>query len=61
MIGISKKETIIDVGLLEECVRDELNSEAPRRMSVLNPLKVVITNYPEGQLRRGFCTKSSTK
>ena len=47
MIGISKKETVIDVGILEENVRDDLNKIAPRRMAVLKPLKIIITNYPE--------------
>ncbi|TXB68921.1 glutamine--tRNA ligase/YqeY domain fusion protein [Phaeodactylibacter luteus] len=47
--GITKRENLIDMGLLEFCVRDELNKTAPRIMAVLDPLKVVITNYPEGQ------------
>jgi glutaminyl-tRNA synthetase len=49
-IGVAKRENIIDVGLLEYCVREDLNKTAPRVMAVLNPLKVVITNYPEGQV-----------
>jgi glutaminyl-tRNA synthetase len=49
-IGVAKRENIIDVGLLEFCVREDLNQTAPRVMCVLNPLKVVITNYPEGQV-----------
>ena len=48
-IGVAKKESVVDVALLEHCIRDELNRVAPRRMAVLNPLKVVIENYPEGQ------------
>jgi glutaminyl-tRNA synthetase len=48
-IGITKNENLIDVGLLEFCVREQLNKVALRRMVVLDPLKVVITNYPEGQ------------
>jgi glutaminyl-tRNA synthetase len=48
-IGIAKRENLIDVGLLEFCVREDLNKTALRRMVVLDPLKVVITNYPEGQ------------
>ena len=44
-IGVAKKENVIDVGLLEHCVREDLNRRAPRAMAVLNPLKVVITNY----------------
>jgi len=49
-IGVAKRENVIDVGLLEFCVREDLNKTAPRVMSVLNPLKVVLTNYPEGQI-----------
>ncbi|MFP7756082.1 glutamine--tRNA ligase/YqeY domain fusion protein [Thermodesulfobacteriota bacterium B35] len=46
-IGIGKRESWIDMGVLENAVRDDLNVHAPRRMGVLRPLKVVITNYPE--------------
>jgi len=49
-IGIAKKENVIDVAQLEFCVREDLNRRAPRVMAVLRPLKVVITNYPEGQV-----------
>ena len=49
MIGVSKAYSIVDFGMLESCVRDELNESAPRAMAVLNPLKVIIDNYPEGQ------------
>jgi len=49
-IGVAKRENVIDVGLLEFCVREDLNKTAPRVLAVLNPLKVVITNYPEGQV-----------
>jgi glutaminyl-tRNA synthetase len=48
-IGVQKRENIIDVGLLEFCLREHLNKIALRRMAVLDPLKLVITNYPEGQ------------
>jgi glutaminyl-tRNA synthetase len=48
-IGVSKKDSIIDVALLEWSVREDLNARAPRAMAVLNPLKVVLTNYPVGQ------------
>lgn len=48
-IGIAKRESRIDMGVLENCVRDDLNETAPRAMGVLNPLKVIITNYPENQ------------
>ncbi len=48
-IGIAKRENLIDIGLLEFCVREHLNKIASRRMVVFNPLKIVITNYPEGK------------
>ncbi len=48
-IGVTKSENFVEMALLENCVRDALNVSAPRRMAVLHPLKVVITNYPEGQ------------
>lgn len=48
-IGIAKRENITDVGLLEFCVRDHLNKIANRVMAVLDPVKLIITNYPEGQ------------
>lgn len=48
-IGIAKRTNLIDVSLLEFCVREDLNKIAPRVMAVLDPVKLVITNYPEGQ------------
>lgn len=48
-IGVSKANSRVDMALLEHCIRDDLNTKAPRVMAVLRPLKVVITNYPEGQ------------
>ena len=48
-VGVSKAYSVVDYGLLESCVRDELNASAPRAMAVLDPLKVIIDNYPEGQ------------
>ena len=48
-IGIAKRENLIDIGLLEFCVREHLNKIAVRRMVVADPLKVIITNYPEGK------------
>jgi glutaminyl-tRNA synthetase len=48
-VGVAKKENVIDVGLLEHCVREDLNRRAPRAMAVLRPIKFVLTNYPEGQ------------
>ena len=46
-VGVSKRENVIDVSLLEFCIREDLNKIAPRVMAILNPIKVVITNYPE--------------
>ena len=48
-IGVAKRENIIEVGLLEFCIREHLNRIALRRMVVFDPLKIVITNYPEGK------------
>jgi glutaminyl-tRNA synthetase len=48
-IGIAKRDNLIDVSLLEFCVREDLNKIAPRVMAVLDPVKLVITNYPDGQ------------
>lgn len=48
-IGVSKRENIVDISLLEFCVREELNKVSKRVMAVLDPLKVVLTNYPKGQ------------
>jgi glutaminyl-tRNA synthetase len=50
MIGVAKANSTIDIAMLEYCVRQDLNKHAPRRMAVLHPLKVVLTNYPEGQV-----------
>jgi glutaminyl-tRNA synthetase len=49
-IGVAKANSVVDVGMLEFCIREELNRTALRRMAVLRPLKVVIENYPEGKL-----------
>ncbi|HSW62683.1 MAG TPA: glutamine--tRNA ligase/YqeY domain fusion protein [Dissulfurispiraceae bacterium] len=51
-IGVAKRESIVDLGLLEFCVREDLNRTAPRVMAVLRPLKVVITNYPESKVEQ---------
>jgi len=48
-VGVTKKEHLIEMGLLESCVRDDLNRRAPRAMAVLDPVKVVLTNFPEGR------------
>jgi glutaminyl-tRNA synthetase len=47
-IGVGKSESLVDMGMLEHAVREDLNKRAPRYMGVLDPLRVVITNYPEG-------------
>lgn len=49
-IGVAKRENIIDMGLLEFCIREDLNKTAWRRMAVLDPIKMIITNYPDGQI-----------
>ncbi len=49
-IGVAKNDNLVDIALLEACVRDDLNERAPRAMAVLRPLRVVIDNYPEGQV-----------
>lgn len=51
-VGVAKNENLIDVGLLEFNVRDILNKSAKRVLAVLNPVKVVVTNYPEGQVEQ---------
>jgi glutamyl/glutaminyl-tRNA synthetase len=48
-IGIAKRDNLIDVSVLEFCIREDLNKTAPRVMAVLDPVKLVITNYPERQ------------
>ena len=48
-IGVAKSNSTVDVALLEHCIREDLNVKAPRAMAVVAPLKVVLTNYPEGQ------------
>lgn len=49
-VGVAKRENVIDVNLLEFCIREDLNKHAERRMAVINPLKLIITNYPEGKV-----------
>ncbi|MBQ8732032.1 MAG: glutamine--tRNA ligase/YqeY domain fusion protein [Oscillospiraceae bacterium] len=49
-VGVAKAYSIVDIGLLEHCIRNELNQTAPRAIAVLEPLKVTVTNYPEGQV-----------
>lgn len=49
-IGVAKKESTVDIALLEHCIREDLNKRAPRVMGVLNPVKMIIDNYPEGKV-----------
>ena len=51
-IGVTKSDNTVEMGVLENCVREALNEGAPRRMAVLNPMKVVIENYPEDQVEK---------
>jgi len=50
LIGVSKSHSTVDMAMLEHCIREDLKLKAPRIMAVLKPIKVVITNYPEGQV-----------
>jgi glutaminyl-tRNA synthetase len=54
-IGVAKNDSLVDVALLENCIRESLNDKAPRVMAVLRPLRVVIDNYPEGQVEAFDC------
>jgi glutaminyl-tRNA synthetase len=49
-VGVAKKENVVDIGLLEHCIREDLNRRAPRAMAVLRPVRLVLTNYPEGRV-----------
>ena len=49
LIGVTRKDNVIEMGVLENCIREELDPVAPRAMAVIHPLKLVIENYPEGQ------------
>jgi glutaminyl-tRNA synthetase len=54
-IGVAKNDSLVDVALLEHCVREDLNERAPRVMGILRPLRVVIDNYPEGKVEDLDC------
>ncbi len=54
-IGVAKNDSLIDMGLLDHCVRDDLNEHAPRVMGVLRPIRLVIDNYPEGKVEEFEC------
>ena len=60
-IGVAKFNSTIDMAWLEDAIRDDLNERAPRAMAVLQPLKVVITNYPGGRGRRTRSGQSSAE
>lgn len=49
-IGVSKAQSVVDIAMLENAIREDLKEKAPRTMAVLDPIKVIITNYPEGQV-----------
>ncbi|MHB8352880.1 MAG: glutamine--tRNA ligase/YqeY domain fusion protein [Burkholderiales bacterium] len=51
-IGVSKSDSLIDVSVLEDCLRTDLNERAPRRVAVLDPVRLIIDNYPEGQVEQ---------
>jgi glutaminyl-tRNA synthetase len=51
-IGVAKSNSIVDIALLEYCLREDLNLRSPRVMAILRPLRVIITNYPEGQVEQ---------
>ena len=55
LIGVSKKESLVDITLLEHCVREDLNKRAPRRFCVLRPIKLIIDNYPEDLVEEMEC------
>ncbi|KUG24223.1 glutaminyl-trna synthetase [hydrocarbon metagenome] len=60
-IGVAKNDNLIDVALLEHCVREDLNEHVPRAMCVLHPLRVVIDNYPENQMEQFECANHPQK
>ncbi|MBF0481802.1 MAG: glutamine--tRNA ligase/YqeY domain fusion protein [Desulfovibrionaceae bacterium] len=54
-IGVARADNMVDISLLEHCLREDLNVRAPRAMAVLNPVRLVIENYPEGQAEEFIC------
>ena len=52
LIGVAKSDNVVDIALLEYCIREDLKAKAPRIMTVIDPVKVVLTNYPEGQIEK---------
>ncbi len=59
-IGVAKANSLVDVAMLEHCVREDLNKHAQRIMAVIDPLKVIITNYPEGEVEQLACENLPT-
>ena len=60
-VGVAKANSLVDVAMLEHCIRDDLNNNADRIMAVLHPLKIVITNYPEGKKEYMLAENHPTK
>lgn len=60
-VGVAKANSLVDVAMLEHCIRDDLNNNADRIMAVLHPLKVIITNYPEGKKEYMLAENHPTK
>ena len=60
-IGVAKNDNLVDIALLEHCVRDNLNERAPRAMAVMKPLRLVIDNYPEGRTEEMECANHPQK
>ncbi|MGQ9694677.1 MAG: glutamine--tRNA ligase/YqeY domain fusion protein [Thermodesulfobacteriota bacterium] len=60
-IGVAKNDSLVDIGLLEHCVRDDLNGKAWRAMAVLQPLKLIIDNYPQNQVEELVCPNHPQK
>jgi glutaminyl-tRNA synthetase len=57
-IGVTKTDSVVEFHALEDCIREDLNKHAPRVMAVLDPIKVVLTNYPEGQVEELECVNN---
>ncbi len=60
-VGVAKRENVIDMALLEYCIREDLNKNAPRAMAVLDPVKLIIDNYPDGQVEQLDATLNPEK
>ena len=60
-IGVAKNDNLVDINLLESCVREDLNERAPRVLGVLRPLKIIIDNYPDGQVEELECANHPQK